>query len=91
VGSNPTSGVFPEQFISLRDAIFLVAKGYYALSIPPVSQMFPMVQLFKSPAEKADDEFLKAYEKGVNLGRTSRPTAVLHFQEASARYPEFHT
>jgi hypothetical protein len=47
-----------------------------------------MVQLFKSPTEKADDEFQKAYEKGVNLGRAYWPTAVSHFQEASARYAE---
>ena len=47
-----------------------------------------MVQLFKSPTEKADDEFQKAYEKGVNLGRLYWPTAVSHFQEASARYSE---
>lgn len=47
-----------------------------------------MVQLFKSSAEKADDEFQKAYEKGVSLGRAYWPTAVIHFQEASARYSE---
>jgi hypothetical protein len=47
-----------------------------------------MVQLFKSPTEKADDEFQKAYEKGVNLGRLYWSTAVSHFQEASARYAE---
>jgi hypothetical protein len=47
-----------------------------------------MVQLFKSPTEKADDEFQKAYEKGVNLGRAYWPTAVAHFQEASAMYAE---
>ena len=45
-----------------------------------------MVQLFKSPAERADDEFRKAYEKGVNLGRPYWPTAVSHFQEAAAQY-----
>jgi len=47
-----------------------------------------MVQLFKSPTEKADDEFQKAYEKGVNLGRMYWPTAVSHFQEASTHYTE---
>jgi len=47
-----------------------------------------MVQLFKSPTAKADDEFQKAYEKGVNLGRGSWPTAVDHFTEASKHYLE---
>jgi hypothetical protein len=45
-----------------------------------------MVQLFKSPAEKADDEFQKAYEKGVSLGRPYWPTAVSHFLEAALQY-----
>jgi hypothetical protein len=47
-----------------------------------------MVQLFKSPADKADDEFQKAYEKGVSLGRAYWPTAVSHFQVASTHYIE---
>lgn len=47
-----------------------------------------MVQLFKSPDEKADDEFQKAYEKGVSLGQAYWPTAVTHFQEASKYYSE---
>ena len=47
-----------------------------------------MVQLFKSPNDKADDEFQKAYEKGVNLGRAYWPTAVSHFQEAAVHYTE---
>jgi hypothetical protein len=47
-----------------------------------------MVQLFKSPTEKGDDEFQKAYEKGVNLGRMYWSTAVTHFQEASVHYAE---
>jgi hypothetical protein len=47
-----------------------------------------MVQLFKSPSDKADDEFQKAYEKGVSLGRAYWPTAASHFQEASVHYAE---
>ena len=47
-----------------------------------------MVQLFKSPTEKGDDEFQKAYEKGVNLGRMYWSTAVTHFQEASVHYAQ---
>jgi hypothetical protein len=46
------------------------------------------MQLFKSPTAKADDEFQKAYEKGVNLGREKWPTAVEHFTEASNYYAE---
>ncbi len=46
------------------------------------------MQLFKSPTGKADDEFQKAYEKGVNLGRDKWPTAVDHFTEASKHYAE---
>jgi hypothetical protein len=47
-----------------------------------------MVQLFKSPTERADDEFQKAYEKGVNLGRLYWSTAVTHFQTAATHYTE---
>jgi hypothetical protein len=47
-----------------------------------------MVQLFKSSTERADDEFQKAYEKGVNLGRLYWSTAVTHFQTAATHYTE---
>ena len=46
------------------------------------------MQLFKSPTAKADNEFQKAYEKGVNLGRNSWPVAIEHFTEASKHYGE---
>jgi hypothetical protein len=44
--------------------------------------------LFKAPAEKAEDEWTKAYQKGVNLGRQKWPDAVSHFMEASKAYGE---
>lgn len=43
---------------------------------------------FKDAATKADEEFTKAYAKGVNLGPESWAEAVSHFSNATKHYSE---
>jgi hypothetical protein len=44
------------------------------------------LKIFKQPAEKAEDEFRQAYDKGVNLGPQNWPDAVQHFVEAAKNF-----